>query len=99
MSSLHNPAYRSFSGQLLEDVRRGEAPIDGQAKREPVFYIQAMTLGSGWAAVMIWDGMGFEEPWETGMGRYGEPEPAEAEAKNWAAAEGVEYRPRATVKT
>lgn len=86
------PGYAAFSDQLATRIRAGEMPVDGQQKREPLFYVTTTQGMSGWFAVMVWDGMGFEECYETGEGRYGEPEPAQCEAREWAAAENIEYR-------
>lgn len=86
-----NRAYRAFSDVLTTRVKAGK-PLDGQTKAEPKFWITVTHGGAGYFAVMLWDGMGFTEPWETGEGRYGEREPAECEARNWALAEGIEFR-------
>jgi hypothetical protein len=59
-------------------------------------YVGVSYGGSGHFAVyMKWntDHGGFYEPWNTGHGRYRTPDGAHAEAKAWAEAEGVEYRP------
>lgn len=51
---------------------------------------------SGFFAVMLtWneDHGGFYEPYTTGMGRYDHGDAANAEAKQWAVNEGLEYKP------
>lgn len=49
---------------------------------------------SGHFAVMVWwNPEGFWEPWNTAAGRYETRAEAEADAKEWAQAEGLEYRP------
>ena len=50
----------------------------------------------GYFAVLLWwnpEYGGFWEPWESGIGSYTTKSAAEEEAKDWAEAEGVEYRP------
>ena len=55
---------------------------------------------SGWFAVKYWwndkdiHGMGFWEPWDTGIGRYADEARAITEAQDWAESEGLEYVPR-----
>lgn len=55
-----------------------------------------VTMGmSGHFAVMIWwnpELGGFEEPWDTGIGRYSKIEKAIAEAKSWAKDEDIDFR-------
>lgn len=46
----------------------------------------------GWFAVLIDDSDGFPEPVSTGIGSFDTKEQAEKEAKDWARAEGVEFR-------
>jgi hypothetical protein len=66
--------------------------LDGQVKK-PTYWITTTSGMSGFFAVMMWDGMGFDEPWETGIGRYKTSAPAVTEGKQWAEAEGLEFRP------
>lgn len=50
---------------------------------------------SGYFAVQMWrnpDMGGFDEPWDTGFGRYKTRAEAEVEAREWAAAEELEFR-------
>lgn len=57
-------------------------------------YITTTYGGSGYFAVMIWwnpDLGGFEEPYQTGIGRYRIDAEAVKEAKDWAKAEELEY--------
>jgi hypothetical protein len=59
-------------------------------------YITVTSGMSGWFAVhMGWNSEhgGFWEPWVTGSGRYPDRAGAEEEAKDWAAFEGVEFKP------
>lgn len=55
---------------------------------------------SAWFAVKYWwndkdiPGMGFWEPWDTGIGRYADEARAIEEAQDWAESEGLEYVPR-----
>jgi hypothetical protein len=61
----------------------------------PETYITTTHGGSGYFAVMLWwnpDMGGFYEPWTTGAGRYETKEEAEAEARDWADAEGLKFR-------
>ena len=58
-------------------------------------YVTVTSGISGFFAVMIWlnpDG-DFEEPWETGIGRYKTSEKAKTEGKFWAESEEVDFRP------
>lgn len=87
------PEFAQFRDILRTKVESGKSPIDDQTVAKPTFWIEVTSGMSGYFAVMLWDGCGFPEPWETGDGRYGEPEPAEAEARRWAADENVEFRP------
>lgn len=91
-SAKSHPMFDPFKTKLTENVQSGAQQLDDQVKAKPKFWIEVGKLGSGWAAILLWDGPGFPEPWETGDGRYGEPEPAIAEARHWAEAEGYEFR-------
>lgn len=66
--------------------------IDGQVKSPPTYWIDTTFGMRGYFAVMMWDGMGFDEPWETGIGSYETAEQAAIEAREWAEAEGLECR-------
>lgn len=49
---------------------------------------------AGWFAVMLWwNPDGFPESFNTAAGRHDNQEAAVADAKAWAEAEGLEYRP------
>lgn len=51
---------------------------------------------SGYFAVMMWlnpEMGGLLEPYETGIGRYATEDEARAEARDWAEAEGLEFKP------
>lgn len=85
---------KQFGDDLRAKIVAGQ-PLEGQKEAKPRFWIEVMKLGSGWAAVMLWNGDGYQEPWETGDGRYGEPEPAISEARGWAEAEEIEFIPPA----
>jgi hypothetical protein len=74
--------------QICADADAGK--IKGQVQK-PSYWIE-VTQGSAWFAVQLWDGMGYPEPWETGIGRYATKEEAIVEAKQWAEAVGLEYR-------
>ncbi len=68
-----------------------------EEQKFPQYPYITVTLGmSGYFAVMIWlnkenPEMPFEEPYQTGIGRYRTREKAEIEAKSWAAAEELRY--------
>jgi hypothetical protein len=50
----------------------------------------------GWKAVQMWwnpEMGGFWEPWQTGNCAYSTQEQAQEDAKGWAEAEELEYRP------
>lgn len=81
----------SFSRNLRAKVDAGEMPIEGQEKRLPKFWIEVTRGGSGWFAVMLWDGMGYPEPWENGDSRYNEQESAIVEGRAWAVEEKIEF--------
>lgn len=82
---------KNYATRLRHDVNAGKALV-GQVIDKPEFWIEVTKGGAGYFAVMMWNGDGFPEPWETGDGRYGEPEPAMCEARTWAEAEGLEFR-------
>lgn len=69
----------------------GPEKTDGREKHVTV------THGArGFFAVMLWwnpDYGGFWEPWNTGVGTYPTSKGAEDEARAWAKAEDLEYRP------
>jgi|HubBroStandDraft_6_1064221.scaffolds.fasta_scaffold1750716_1 hypothetical protein len=47
----------------------------------------------GWFAVLVWFAPeGFWEPWQSGIGSYDTQEGAEEEAREWAEAEGIEFK-------
>lgn len=63
-------------------------------KKEP--YITITLGGSGYFPVKLWwnpELGGFWEPWSTGVGRYKTREGAIPEAKAWAEAEDLEFKP------
>jgi hypothetical protein len=68
--------------------------IDGQKKSPPVYWVEVTSGMRGFFAVLLWDGMGFPEPWETGIGSYKTAAQAAVEAQQWAEAEGIEFRTR-----
>lgn len=76
--------------RIKRKADRGE--LDGQTKAKPSYWIETMKGGAGWFACMVWDGMGYPEPWDTGVGRYATEAEAATEACNWAANERIEYR-------
>lgn len=85
--------YSQFADVLRSKVRDGKSPIDGQEKATPRYWIEVTQGGAGWFAVLLWDGMGFPEPWETGFGRYATADEACVEASVWAAEEQVDFVP------
>ena len=57
-------------------------------------YITVTHGMSGYFAVHVWwNPEGFWEPWSTGFGRYSDKAQAIAEARQWAEAEEMEYKP------
>jgi hypothetical protein len=70
------------------------------AESKPKAFITTTQGMSGWFAVHMWwndkdiPGMGFWEPWDTGLGRYQDEAKAIEEAEAWADSEGLEYVPR-----
>lgn len=59
-------------------------------------YITVTHGMSGYFAVHMWwnneeDCGSFWEPWNTGIGRYGNISPAIEEGKDWAASEGIRF--------
>lgn len=83
----------AFKDILRTKVCEGKSPIEGQQKAKPNYWISVTCGGAGWFAVVMWDGMGFPEPWDTGDGRHATQAEAIKEAKTWAAEENMEYRP------
>lgn len=65
------------------------------ADREHPSYVSVTSGMRGFFAVLLtWDAEGrFYEPWNTGIGSYESSEEAAVEARQWAEAEGLEYRP------
>lgn len=61
----------------------------------PSFISVTQGLSGYFAVLMMWttqdDGCGYE-PWNTGIGRYATREEAVREAREWAEAEGLEYK-------
>ncbi len=48
---------------------------------------------AGWKAIEYWrNPEGFWEPWQTGALAFATREEAEADAKDWAEAEGLEFK-------
>lgn len=86
---------------LLESPDTSQLPFD-ESSKEP--FVVAERLGGGWAAVHYWWntdaadiailGAGFWEPWDTGPGRHATVEEAIAEAREYANAKGLRYRPQ-----
>lgn len=75
--------------KIKHDADNGK--LDGQVKSPPRYWITTSQGMSGFFAVMMWDGGGFDEPWQTGDGRYRDHEQAKREARDWAEAEDLEY--------
>ncbi len=76
--------------QIARDAHSGA--IEGQVKSPPKYWISVTSGMSGFFAVMLWDGMGYPEPWDTGFGRYRTSAEAEQEGRDWAEAEGLEFK-------
>jgi hypothetical protein len=57
------------------------------------FYVTTTSGMRGCFAVLIDDSDGFPEPVQTGIGSYKTDTEAAREAKDWALAEGLEFRP------
>ncbi len=71
--------------------KHSERPMAGA--RSP--YITTTYGSSGHFAVMLWwnpDLGGFWEPWTTGTGRYASSADAVVEGREWAEAEGLEFK-------
>jgi len=88
---MTHPRIKTFGDNLRAKIVAGE-PLPGQSVEKPSFWIEVTKGGAGYFAVMVWDGDGFPEPWETGVGRYETEAEATAEAKSWAESEGLEFR-------
>lgn len=56
------------------------------------FITTSLGIGGYFAVMMYWNPKGFWEPWTTGFGRYETKAEAEVEAREWAKAEGLEFR-------
>jgi hypothetical protein len=68
---------------------------------KPASFVTVYESVGGWKAMMVWwnpDMGGFWEPYQTGLGGYPTETEAEAEARDWAAADGLEFRPRILAK-
>jgi len=77
--------------QIAADAQAGK--IDGQTKAPPTYWIEVTSGMRGFFAVMLWDGMGFAEPWQTSESSFETAGQAAVDARIWAEAEGVEFRP------
>lgn len=64
------------------------------ADEDHASYITTTSGVSGFFAVCMWwnPDPGFWEPWQTGVGRYGDHKDAIKEAKEWAEAEELKYK-------
>jgi hypothetical protein len=58
----------------------------------PSFISITQGMSGHFAVLMSWSEEGFYEPWSTGFGRYPTREEAIREAREWAEAEGLEYK-------
>ena len=80
------------AGAYVEIKSKADAgTIDGQQKK-PTYWVETTQGMRGYFAVMLWDGMGFAEPWDSGIGSYATASEAAVEAREWAEAEGIEFR-------
>lgn len=60
--------------------------------KRPSFISVSQGMSGHFAVLMAWNKEGFYEPWNTGFGRYSTREEAAREAREWAEAEGLEYK-------
>lgn len=88
---MTHPTIKAFGDNLRAEIVAGRQ-LPGQANAKPAFWIEVTKGGAGYFACMFWDGEGYAEPWETGMGRYVDPSEAEVEGRRWAEDEGIEFR-------
>lgn len=65
---------------------------DSEPKPSKPLYVTTTYGMRGWFAVLIDESDGFPEPVQTGCGSYSTQAGAEIEARDWARAEGIEYR-------
>lgn len=86
-----NLAFAQFKDVLTTGVRSGRSKLNDQVIEKPKFWITITRGGSGYLAVMMWDGPGFHEPWDTGFGQYKNYDEAETEGRGWALEEGIEF--------
>ena len=93
-STPQEPGWRQEFAQcadkLTTDVRAGKQLPD-QANPAPKFWIGLSHGMSGHFATMFWNGGGFPEPWSSGQGRYRTSAEAEAEGRQWALEEKLEF--------
>lgn len=83
------------------DLMLARAKLDVHKKHDPFFddktkFVTVTQGMRGWFAVLVWwntEHGGFWEPLNTGVGSYATPEEAEPEAKGWAEAEGLRFKP------
>lgn len=87
-----NRHFAQYKDVLTTSVRAGTKKLEDQVVDKPEFWIEVTSGMSGYFAVMLWNGSGFPEPWDTGMGRYRTSAQAEVEARQWAAEEELEFR-------
>jgi len=86
-----NRQFAQYKDVMTTGVRNGTRRLNDQTEEKPKFWIEVTKGGAGYFAVMVWNGSGFTEPWDTGLGRYGEIEPAISEARAWAEEEGLAF--------
>lgn len=86
------PEFSQFVDVLTAKVFTSGEPLEGQVKSDPSRWIEITCGMRGYFAVMLWDGMGFPEPWETSDHSFATREEAIPDAERWAAEEGVEFR-------
>lgn len=87
---------QSEEADLAEEKRQAEfeATFVGPPVPDPKFWMTVQMLGSGYAAVMMWKNeedlkYPFDEPYETGIGRYKNYKSAWYEARSWAESEEI----------
>lgn len=86
-----NREFAQYRDVLTTGVRSGKTKLEGQTEDKPVFWLDVTCGGEGYFAVMMWNGEGYPEPWDTGEGRYRTRAEAEKEARTWADEEGLSF--------
>lgn len=100
LAKSYHGLHASIDGLYCEHLRRLKTELHGREVRV-VFnqnsYVTVYESMGGWKAILLWHNPklnGFWEPLQTGLAGYATEAEAEAEAREWAEAEGLEFRPR-----